>query len=285
MKVADLLNNLATASGILVTDPVLAKLVTDTASIELPDEINTKINSSFMTLDAAKSNPTLKAHFQAQAYSGIDNTLKESLLEAGFKEEDLKDILIDKKTGQSLKNAFAKVTELHKKVTDPSATKIEKDEAVKQINALNQKIAEQATEYQKSLSEKERLFGETLSNVLLDTDLTGYKYVHPTSPEANILTAKTLYNQELKEKGLKLITENNKIRLVTNDNADYFENNKKIVHKEFLDSVVAKHKLIEVSAPGAATTKTITTKVDAGAVTNKFAQRATELAESQQPTT
>lgn len=280
MKVADLLNNLATTSGIDITNPALAKLVVDTANIELPEEISSKINSSFMTIEAAKSNPILKSHFQAQAYSGIDNTLKESLIEAGLTEDQLKEVLIDKKTGQSVKNALSKIAELNKKATDPNATKVEKDAAINQINDLNLKLSKQAIDFQNSLSEKDRTFGETLANVLLENQLSSYKYALPTSQEANILTAKTLLNQEMQGKGIKLITENNKLKLVTTDNTDYFENNKKIEVKDIIDTVVAKHKLIEVSNPNP-TPKVITTNQITGG-SNKFAERASQLAETQQ---
>lgn len=255
MKLADFLNNLFNASGLDQTNENVKNLILATAAVDFPNEINTKINENFLTRDAAKADTGIKDFFRHSLFGGIDQTVKETLLnELGITEDQYKEIYVDKKSGQTVKNALLKVAELTKAAAKATPGD-DKNTLVKELNEAKQALANLANETKTSLSKKDEEFAEMLSDILLETHLAGVNYASPTSKEANTITAKTLTAQELKEKGYKLITENKKLRLVKADGTDVFENNKKVEAQDFLDSVIAKNKLAAVNDPGTAPKK------------------------------
>lgn len=255
MKLADLLNNLFAASGLDQTNEHVKNLILATASIDLPNEINTKINENFLTRDAAKADTGIKDFFRHSLFGGIDQTVKETLMnELGITEDQYKEIYVEKKSGQTVKNALLKVAELTKAAAKANPGE-DKNALVKELNEAKQALATLSNDSKISLSKKDEEFAEMLSDILVENHLAGVNYASPISKEANTITAKTLTSQELKEKGYKLITENKRLRLVKTDGTDVFENNKKVEAQDFLDSVIAKNKLAAVNDPAPAQPK------------------------------
>ena len=93
----------------------------------------------------------------------------------------------------------------------------------------------------------------------IDTMLSGKEYANKDLPKnVQILTAKTLLEQELASKKAKVVMTENGLKLVNAETPelDFTDSNKTVQFNDFVDSVLASNKLLQVSAPPATVVKT-----------------------------
>lgn len=199
--IAELLNSLAAKAGIDISTEDMKKLSLATASIEVPETVYQTLDTGLLTIDAAKNNQTLKAHFFAQSLNGIDNTLRESLAElTGGTIEEVETLLTSKQTGKAVNAALKKIAELE--ATKAGSTKGEKTELTQQINDLKGQLAAIAATHQTALTEKDTQHEGAITNLLIRNKLAGYNYASPVSADANLEIALTMLNKELNENGI-----------------------------------------------------------------------------------
>ena len=90
-KLGTLISSLAVKAGIDANSPALIDLLSkaELSNTEIADEIGNALDTSLISLDAAKHNQALKSHYFAQALNGIDAEAARIMDEYGF-EDDLK---------------------------------------------------------------------------------------------------------------------------------------------------------------------------------------------------
>lgn len=248
--VGELINALAIQSGISADDEGLKALLTNPqlSQITVPEAVESSIQSNLLTLESAKNNPKVKAHFTALAYNGLDAEIQNTMNTLGFDEATKAEILAE---GSSTKRAAllsVKAKEIaEKQAADKYAESGKgKDELNRQIESLNGQINSMKEQHEQAIASKVAEHRGQLQDLSLRNLLSGYNYALPLSPEANVQTAMSLLQTELAAKGLKVgLSDNNELTLTTNEGTKYFPNNKEVGVKDFADEVLGKHKLLQ----------------------------------------
>lgn len=251
MNLGDFLNTLAVNSGIATDSAELKALLSNTtiAGYEIPDGIVSKIQSSHLTLDAAKNNTAVISHIKAQLYNGVDSELNSTLNELGVYDNLKADFDNEKSTPKRMSLALKKIAALEKEKS--GAGKGDKDLLQAEINKLNSSIVDLKKNFD---NEKLSLVSKHQDEILdydLGNVLSAYNYALPKEMAADlkIQTAKMILNKSLKEKDAKIVRENGALKLKrASQDIDYFdESNQKVDHKKFIDGVLAQNNLLAVT--------------------------------------
>jgi hypothetical protein len=248
MKLSELFKLIASQSGVAADDAGLKTILENTAisSLEVDDAVSTRLTAPRMTIDAAKNNPDLKKYFFAQSLDGIDAEVTRTMAELGLPEEAVTEIKGLEKTSHRVSALAKKVQALESAKVGASAgdkTKLAQDvtKLNEQIVALNNTYAAEKAALQSSF-ESERIDWN------VDNILSGYKYSTPVDLDVNVLTAKTLLNKSLQEKGLKIVKKDGNLSLQTSEGTAYFEDNVKVGIKDFASKTLANAKMLSGSA-------------------------------------
>lgn len=282
MNLGEHLNATFNKAGIDTDNPALVELIKKVATVDVSDELVTKFNSTFLTIEAAKSNPELKKHFSATALNGVDSEILNIISELEIDEETKNEILADKSTYKRVNILAKKVKELEAKKAGSS--KGEKADLAKQIEGLNEQIKAEKLNSQKLISDKDKEYSDKLKNVYLTQKLAdpSLKYASDLATQMNFLLPKTLLENELKARKLRVVVDNEELKLETEDGLPYFENNDKIEFTGFRDKVLAQHKLLAVSEPSKPQTQTQVVQTQNTAKASGSAQYDQMIAEATQ---
>lgn len=263
MLLGEFISTLAANSGIPADSPELKALLSNTnvSGCDVPDSVINKIQSSHLTLDAAKNNKDVLFHFKAQLYNGVDSELNSTLTEMGVIDALKADFETEKSTPKRISLALKKISALEKEKA--GASKGDKTELQKEIDRLNGSISDARKQFD---AEKQLLIANHQNEILdydLSTMLAGHNYALPKemAQDMKIKTAKMVVNQALQTQDAKFVRENGALKLkrVSND-TDYFDaSNQKVEAKKFIDGVLAQNNLLVTSAPAATTAPTFTT--------------------------
>ena len=279
MKLGELINTLAKFSGIPEDDGQLKSFLSNTSVIDydVPVEMAQKLQSltNLISKESAKNNPEIKGHYFSQAYDGLDRELSGLMNELELPEE-LKNKLIAEKSSTKRATLLAKeVRELEK--SKSSAGKEDKNEIQRQINELNAAILTEKENTQKTVNDLTGKYEGKIKDLHLTNILAAYNYATPISKEANIGLAKSILTNEITTKELQIVNGENGLSLKTKDGMDYFVNNQKLETKDFVEGVLASHKLLATAPPATPPANPPSTGGQTPP-TNKFAARAAELA-------
>lgn len=268
MLLGDFLNTFAGKAGIPNDNAELKAILSNAtiSSYEIPDSITSKIEANLMTVEAAKSNPVVRAALTAQVYNGMDKELLNAIEARGFDDATKAELLAETSTTKRAALAIRKAAEIEAAKAIPLKGKeSELQKEIERLNGLNQATR---TEYENKLATKEVEKQSFIVDHELSTLLSGYEYALPKEmPQTvKIQTAKLLLNEELKTRGAKVIYTNEGARLVNSaTEAEYFDDkNNKVDLKGFVDYTVAKNKLL-ATAPAANPKPTPTTVVTGSA--------------------
>ena len=252
MKAGELLNKLATKSGIAATDKHLIELLSKSEFVnhEVPDELATVIDTALMTVEAAKSNPEVIKKIKGETLNGADSVITKLIAELGYEDADVADIIADK-------NTFAKIEKLVKKTNELSAKKAgagKGDQAAiqKQIDDLNTKIREAKDLHTKEVAALKGQHAEQLTNYELINMFSAKKLALPADMPAKVKNDIVLNSvkAELTAKGFQIVNENGAYQVKKIDGTDaYDEGNRKIDLTGFIDGVIAQNKLGVVTDP------------------------------------
>lgn len=257
MKIKDLIKSIASQSGVSETEIKTLLDNTTLDSIEIEDAVSTKLVAPRLSLEAAKNNPDLKKHFTALALNGIDAELERTATEHGLTAEEISEL-------KALDSTSKRVSAITKKVQALEAAKVGKGTADteklnKQIEDLNNQIVSERNSKVSELAAKDASLENERIDWTLNSMLSNHEYATPVDKEINILTAKTLINKSIQEKGLKIVRENNNLVLKTSEGTEYFDNNVKVGVQDFTTKVLANAKLLKAS--NSTTTKSTTQTV------------------------
>lgn len=280
-NLGEFLNALFINAGVEIENDTLKNITTKSATVEIDQALVDKFNQNYLTLNSAKNNPELKKHFYAVAMNGLDTELETTMTELSLSEDVINEI-------RGEKSSFKKASLLAKKIKSLEAekssatTKTDKAEIQAKIDALNAEVVRVRAEKEQAVKEVEARYKNEINDILLSNTFGSYDYALPTSKDANVKLAKSLFMEEVTKKGYNIALDNNEFKLVTADGMDVYENNQRVGFKDFTDRLLAQHKLLKVAGeqtPANQQTQTqTTTTVQTGNRTNRFSSRAEELA-------
>lgn len=224
---------------------------------DVSDDVFTKFETKFATLidiNDAKHNNDLHKHFKALSLNPFDKLINEAI-EQGLVDEDVAaDLKANVNTYDKAKKLIAKLSErkVQSQAKDSEPLKAE-------IKKLNDEVLKTKETYENQIRDLKAQSESKLMQFQIDTMLSGKEYANKDLPKnVQILTAKTLLEQELASKKAKVVMTENGLKLVNAETPelDFTDSNKTVQFNDFVDSVLASNKLLQVSAPPATVVKT-----------------------------
>lgn len=263
MLLGEFVNSLAKMAGVDEKDENLVKLlaVKEVATAEVADELSSAIQSKLMTLEAALNNPEIVNKLKAESLNAVDDKLV-SLAKDKFEMDDtfIETLKGTKGTYNRMDLFVNSIQEAHK-----TAIKVLEDakegtgdtgkaELQKKIEELNGELVT-IKEGTVPLNDHNEM---VKNNELKMLDLhkknlfSNYNYALDVSKEVNVLTASSLFDNELNKLGVTIVNENGnlvlKTKLEDGNYTKYFnKENKEITPKELADGLFAEHKLLKVN--------------------------------------
>lgn len=220
---------------------------------EIPTDFATKYKAAnVIPLEAAKNNPTIKAHFFKSALDPIDQDILRAFDEHGFDDATREEFKKESST-------YKKATLLRKKIAElegqkAGAASADKEPLKKKIAELNQQVLATEEKYQKEIAdfkagEEQRMLGYAINSSLASRQYPNEKMPH----KVKVQTAYNLINDVARERGARIVFGEDKqsIKLVNADNPDldYTVNNKVIPYETFVEQALADNGLTIVSNP------------------------------------
>ncbi len=252
MKLKEILAKMIANTGVKVDDAAIKTILENKAleNIEVPDEISTKLTADLLTIESAKQNPILNAHFKSTILDGLDKEVYRAADEFSLSDDD-KALLKAEQSSYKRASLLAKrVQELES--AKSKATKGDKDTLTKEIEKLNLEIKTIKDTTDKTLKDKESAFEGERLNWKLDEVYNQFipKMDAKNPAKVNRIIAREFVTDELQKKGLKIVNKEGNLSLVTKEDTEYYENNQKISVEDFVSKKLANEKLLEASNSG-----------------------------------
>jgi hypothetical protein len=246
-KLTEVLKSIASQSGVSETELQSIMENSALASIEIDDAISTRLTVPRLTMESAKANPDLKKHFTAQALNGVDSEMQRLMNDMGVSAEIQTEI-------NGLDTTFKRVPALMKKIQELESKK--QGAGSEDVAKMNQKISDLNAELAKTnetfANERTQLkngFEQERVDFEFNNILGAFNYALPkeTPIEAVKMFGRTIAENGMREKGVKIVKENGSLVLKTSEGTDYFENNVKIGVNDFVQKTLANAKVLSVS--------------------------------------
>lgn len=254
MKLGDFLNTLAQKSKIELDFGTLSnKKLDELNAIELDDIIVGQLDSSLMSLEGAKNNPAVLNHFKPIILKAADDKFAILAEKYGFSDEVLLEKSTYKKFDLLEAKLEAKIKDLESK-QGKSSNPEKEAETTKQLNELTSKLASLTTEKETAISQLQKQHQAELIDYIVKSELSSKQYANKDIPtDVNILTAKTLLQQNLQAKGAVLVNDNGTLKLkqIANPEMDFVDEGfKPVSFQDFANKTLADNKLLSVSTQG-----------------------------------
>lgn len=247
MNLGEFINATFTNIGLPVDDELLKSVVTKAAVIEIPDDLVSKHNSSYLTMEAAKNNPALLKHFYGSAMGNIDSAIVKMAKEFEMDDVSKAEIDLEKSTFKKLDVFARKIKELQEQ--KPGATKKEKEELNAKIEEYNNEIKNIKSLHLNEVDGLKTSHEKEIVDLYMSQFLSAQNYASPLAKEEDFLLPKSKINAAISDRKLKLSRDGKNFRLMTDQGTDVFENNTKVDFKTFAEKVLADSKMTTVSTP------------------------------------
>ena len=274
-KLSGFIASIAKAAGLPETNPELVKITEalKDKDFEIDSVFENIVHSNLMSMDAAKSNPSLNTYFNeklkgelwAQALGPVDDKIHEGA--KALELDDYESLRNEKDTRKKIATLVDRLKDSYEKKGKSSGDKaaIEKERA-----ETFAKIKELETRIEDVRKEEQGKYNCKLTDSALRTLLASYQYGLPEEiPQDVILeTAKNLLNRKLEESKFKFNynPDNNNFGLTNETGQQPYINSAPVEFKSFVDKVLADGNLLKVSgAPAQQPAQTQTTSIQSGA--------------------
>lgn len=225
-------------------------------AIEIPDEIMNGIRGGIFTLESAKNNPQIKAHYTATSRAGIDDEIYNTMKEYGLDDQAIAEVKKeDVSTPNKVRVMALRIKELQEKKInakggDAKVLQEKIDALSEQLAAANADALKQKETLEAKVLEAKNQYSSKLRDYQVDKHFQGYTYANEKIPlEVHIMTAKGLFDKKAKEIGLKTVfdEETGQVKLLTTTDTIYYKDNKPVDFKGFTDSLLAENHLLKVT--------------------------------------
>ena len=247
MNGQELFKLLSEKSGIAADDKDLTAFLAANPNLEIPDSIANAFTSNLMNEKEAKLHQGLNSHFKQNTLAGVDKKVADLLAELQVDDAVKNEILGEKNTYEKVGLVVKKIQALEK--AKASASTGDKAALQKEIDRLNGEFTALNDKHKNEIKSLQDAKENEILQYAIDAHLSAMNYANKEIPkEANVATAKFLLNKALEEKKVKVLRENNNLKLVRTDDTalPYTENHKEIPFTAFADSILATNKLLDV---------------------------------------
>jgi hypothetical protein len=259
-KFGSLIKSLAEKAKINAEDESLKKLLAtqEISMLEVPDDFANALERNLLTEESAKANPAVRSALMAEALNGVDAKIETILTDFEFDDTVKGEVKGIKNTYEKLSKVTGNLKDQLKAAKEKaSQTKNPQDKA--EVEALKREIENANTQMENlkrmQQAEIENLKAANLNDkkeFTLKSVLAGRPLPKNGLPqEINILTAKTLIQQEMAKHGLNVSFDEagNPILKQRKDGADldYYVDNKKVDFSGFIDGVLAQNKFVQIN--------------------------------------
>lgn len=256
----DLIISLAEQSGATLDEAQIKSI--QAIETELPEGIAEKIQGSLYTVESALANPEITNKIKADSLDAVDQKLQSMAMQLGQDSDFVQKLKDTKGTYKGMDLLGVAVLASHQAALEKAkegAPKGDQKELQAEITKLNGQLSEfgethvSKTDHEAMVEKHNSQLSDNAQALLQmkQVDLFAGKNwaMKDLSPQVNTLTANTLLNTELVAKGLKIVDVEGILKLQTKEDKPHFVDNKEVTPHNFVDSLLAGHKLLMVSDP------------------------------------
>lgn len=266
--VVDLIKEMAVKAGVDVnTDEVKAVLDNAALKVEIPDTLFTSIDSTLLSLDAAKNHKEIKGVYMSQILDGLDKEIVRFKDENAIPEEDFENIKNERTTFKKIGLLIGKIKELESKKAG-SNNKEDKGAYQKQIDELTKALTEKDEAVKKAEQGFKTQLSDYKKNQSLKSLISNYKTIFDeVDPDVKSSSIITLINKHLQDNNAELVLdETDNLVLQNTDKTTYLgANHQKITPQALVETLLAQKKILKntEAAPAATTQQGQSTQVQA----------------------
>lgn len=252
MTVADFISAFAVKAGIPKDNEELKGILSanDLNKIEMPETLFNSIDTSLLSLESAKNNhPALKSVYFSQALDGFDKEFEKMKEEYQLPDDVWEEIKKERSTYKKAALITAKVKELEGKKAG-ATTKEDKGAFQKQIDELTKALQEKDNALTEVKNNSKKELADFKKNIKLESFIGNYKTIFDDLPaETKALTIKNILLKELQDNDADfLLDEKESLDLLKKDGTAYLgPNHQRITPQAFIDSVLAKNKILKTT--------------------------------------
>jgi hypothetical protein len=243
---AEILEQLLPKIGIAQgTDEFNAIVQNKGVAFEVPDKVKEAL-PTLLTIDEAKHNPTLKAHYYGNALDPFNKKVETWLKDNGVSEDDARAISENKNTFEKIERAIAAIA-----ATKPQ-TKSNDAELKQKINELNQMLSQQQRERDEAVNSVRNEYEQRFTEQEIDAIIGSKPLPGQFDADVERRIARDFLNKKLSEKNATVKRIEGKLKLVAKDDEKMFifDNGKELDLDTLTNMALADNKFIKVNGAG-----------------------------------
>jgi hypothetical protein len=214
-------------------------------AFEVPDKVKEAL-PTLLTIEEAKHNPTLKAHYYGNALDPFNKKVETWLKDNGVSEDDARAISENKNTFEKIERAIAAIA-----ATKPQ-TKSNDAELKQKINELNQMLSQQQRERDEAVNSVRNEYEQRFTEQEIDAIIGSKSLPGQFDAEVERRIAREFLNKKLSEKNATVKRIEGKLKLVAKDDEKMFifDNGKELDLDTLTNMALADNKFIKVNGAG-----------------------------------
>lgn len=245
---AEILEQLLPKIGIQQgTDEFNAIVQNKGVAFEVPDKVKEAL-PTLLTIDEAKHNPTLKAHYYGNALDPFNKKVETWLKDNGVSDDEAKAISENKNTFEKIEKAIAAIA------ANKPQTKTNDAELKQKINELNLMLSQQQRERDEAVNSVRNEYEQRFTEQEIDAIIGSKPLPGQFDSEVERKIAREFLNKKLAEKNAAIKRIDGKLKLVAKDDEKMFifDNGKELDLDTLTNMALADNKFIKVNGNGSA---------------------------------
>jgi hypothetical protein len=216
-------------------------------AFEVPDKVKEAL-PTLLTIDEAKHNPTLKAHYYGNALDPFNKKVESWLKDNGVSDDDAKAISENKNTFEKIEKAIAAIA-----ATKPQ-TKANDAELKQKINELNLMLSQQQRERDEAVNSVRNEYEQRFTEQEIDAIIGSKPLPGQFDTDVERKIAREFLNKKLAERNAAIKRIDGKLKLVAKDDEKMFifDNGKELDLDTLTNMALADNKFIKVNGNGSA---------------------------------
>jgi hypothetical protein len=216
-------------------------------AFEVPDKVKEAL-PTLLTIDEAKHNPTLKAHYYGNALDPFNKKVETWLKDNGVSEDDARAISENKNTFEKIERAIAAIA-----ATKPQ-TKSNDAELKQKINELNLMLSQQQRERDEAVNSVRNEYEQRFTEQEIDAIIGSKPLPGQFDTDVERKIAREFLNKKLAERNAAIKRIDGKLKLVAKDDEKMFifDNGKELDLDTLTNMALADNKFIKVNGNGSA---------------------------------
>lgn len=216
-------------------------------AFEVPDKVKDAL-PTLLTIDEAKHNPTLKAHYYGNALDPFNKKVETWLKDNGVSDDDARAISENKNTFEKIEKAIAAIA-----ATKPQ-TKSNDAELKQKINELNQMLSQQQRERDEAVNNVRNEYEQRFTEQEIDAIIGSKPLPGQFDSEIERRIAREFLNKKLAERNATVKRIDGKLKLVAKDDEKMFifDAGKELDLDTLTNMALADNKFLKVNGNGSA---------------------------------